>query len=61
MLIGDVPIIEIIIRQLRYYEIKEITIAIGYLGELIMAFLGGGEKYGVRINYSKEEQPLGTA
>lgn len=61
MPIDDVPIIEVIIRQLRYYGIKEITIAIGHLGELVMAFLGGGEKYGVKINYSKEEQPLGTA
>jgi len=61
MPIGDMPIIEIVIRQLSYYGIKDIIIAVGYLGELIEAFLGDGKKYKVRINYSREEQPLGTA
>lgn len=59
--IDDIPIIEIIIKQLKYYGISDITIAIGHLGELIMAFLGNGEKYKVKINYSKEDNPLGTA
>jgi NDP-sugar pyrophosphorylase family protein len=59
--IDDIPIIEIIIKQLKYYGITDITIAIGHLGELIMAFLGNGEKYKVKINYSKEDDPLGTA
>lgn len=59
--IGDMPVIEIVIRQLRHYGIKEITIAVGHLAELIEAFLGNGKKYGVKIDYSREEQPLGTA
>ena len=59
--IDDIPIIEVLINQLKFYGIKDIIIAIGYLGELIMAFLGNGEKYGVKITYSKENEPLGTA
>ncbi|MCK5534717.1 NTP transferase domain-containing protein [bacterium] len=61
MPIDDIPIIEIIVKQLRHYGITDITIAVGHLGELIMAFLGNGEKYKVKISYSKENEPLGTA
>ncbi len=60
MPIGNKPIIEIIVRQLGVQNFREIIILTGYLGELIMAFLGDGSKYGVHITYSKEEQPLGT-
>lgn len=60
MPIGNKPIIEIIVRQLKVQNFKEIIILTGHLGELIMAFLGDGSKYGVHITYSKEEHPLGT-
>ena len=40
MPIGDKPIIEIIIRQLKLQGISEIILLVGYLCELIMAFLG---------------------
>ena len=61
MPIGDKPILEIIIRQLKAQNFKEIIMTIGHLGELIMAFFGDGSKFGVNIKYSKEEQALGTA
>ena len=60
MPIGDKPILEIIIRQLKAKGFEEVIIMVGHLGELIMAFFGDGSKYGLDINYSKEEQPLGT-
>jgi NDP-sugar pyrophosphorylase family protein len=60
MPIGDKPILEIIIRQLKVQNFKEIILMVGHLGELIMAFFGDGSKFGVTIRYSKEEQPLGT-
>jgi NDP-sugar pyrophosphorylase family protein len=60
MPIGDKPILEIIVRQLKSQNIKDIIILVGYLGELITAFFGDGSKFGVNIRYSKEEQPLGT-
>jgi len=60
MPIGDKPILEIIIRQLKAQNFKEIVLLVGHLGELIMAFFGDGSKFGVTIRYSKEEQPLGT-
>jgi len=61
MPIGDKPILEIIIRQLKSQGLKDIIITVGHLGELIMNFFGDGSKLGVNIKYSKEDQPLGTA
>jgi NDP-sugar pyrophosphorylase family protein len=61
MPVGERPIMEILIRQLEHYGCREIIIAVGHLAELIMAFFGRGEKLGVTIRYSIEEEPLGTA
>ncbi|MFC2070997.1 NDP-sugar synthase [Chloroflexota bacterium] len=61
MPIGDEPIMQIIIRQLYSQDLKDIIIAIGHLGELIMNFFGDGSKWEVNIEYSREDQPLGTA
>ncbi len=61
MPIGDKPILDIVIRQLRHHGYGDITLAVGYLAELLMAYFGTGERFGVKITYSREEQPLGTA
>lgn len=61
MPIGEMPILEIVMRQLSYYGIQHITLAVGYLAELLMAYCGDGSKFGVKLDYSREEQPLGTA
>jgi len=61
MPVGDKPILDIVIRQLRHYGFTEVTLAVGYLSELIRAYFGEGERFGVRIRYSHEEKPLGTA
>jgi NDP-mannose synthase len=54
-------ILEIVIRQLAHHEIRDITLAVGYLAELLMAYCGDGEKFGAKLDYSREEKPLGTA
>jgi NDP-sugar pyrophosphorylase family protein len=61
MPIGEIPILEVILRQLRRAGFDDVTMAVGYLAELLMAYFGDGGKLGVRIRYSHEEQPLGTA
>jgi NDP-sugar pyrophosphorylase family protein len=61
MPVGDVPILEIVIRQLARAGFVHITLAVGHLAELLMAYFGDGRKWGVRIEYSREETPLGTA
>mgnify|MGYP001134073396 CR=1 FL=1 len=61
MPVGDKPILEIIIHQLKSQSLKDIIITVGHLSELIVNFFGDGSKLGVNIKYSKEDQPLGTA
>ncbi|HVP37026.1 MAG TPA: sugar phosphate nucleotidyltransferase [Terriglobales bacterium] len=60
MPVSNLPILEIIIKQLRRYQLTDITLAVGYLGNLIQTFFGDGKRFGVKIKYSFEEKPLGT-
>ncbi len=60
MPIGDVPIMDIVIRQLRHFGCEEITIATGYLAELVFAYLGDGSQYGMKVKFVREKEPLGT-
>ena len=61
MPVGDMPILEIVIRQLQSHGFDDLTLAVGYLAELLMAYCGDGSKFGAKIDYSREEKPLGTA
>ena len=60
MPIGDYPILEVIVRQLAYYGCKHITMAVSHQAEIIQAFFGYGDKWGIKINYSLEDKPLST-
>lgn len=60
MPIGDYPILEVVIRQLVSHDFGHITIAVNHQAELIKAFFGDGSKWHVRIDYSLEDEPLGT-
>lgn len=57
---GEMPILELIIRQLVNEGFDHITIAVNHLSELIMAFFQDGKKWGIQIDYSIEDLPLGT-
>ena len=59
--VGEQPILQIIIEQLRDVGITELILATGYQAELIQAFCGDGSRFGVALSYVKEEHPLGTA
>lgn len=61
MPLGDMPIIEVVLRQLAAGGFDQVTIAVGYLAELLMAYCGDGSKFGLDLSYSREEEPLGTA
>ena len=60
MPIGDRPVLDIVLRQLRRAGFERVTIATGYLAELIEAFCGDGSAYGLRVDYFRERDPLGT-
>jgi len=59
--LGGMPIMEIVIRQLAAQGFRRVTLAVGYLSELIQAYFGDGSRWGVSIDYSQEKDPLGTA
>ncbi|HXB64358.1 MAG TPA: sugar phosphate nucleotidyltransferase [Solirubrobacteraceae bacterium] len=60
MPIGDRPVLDIVVRQLKAHGFERITVATGYLAELIEAFFRNGEAYGIAIDYFREQHPLGT-
>jgi NDP-sugar pyrophosphorylase family protein len=51
----------VVLRQLAASGFDQVTIAVGYLAELMMAYCGDGSKFGLSLRYSREEEPLGTA
>jgi NDP-sugar pyrophosphorylase family protein len=58
--VGDRPVLDIVVRQLRRAGFDRLTVATGYLAELIEAFFGDGGAYGIAIDYFRETSPLGT-
>ncbi|MDI6757001.1 MAG: sugar phosphate nucleotidyltransferase [Endomicrobiia bacterium] len=61
MPVGNVPVLEIIIRSLKKCGFGDIVISTGYLAGLIRAYFGDGGKWGVKIRYVNETKPLNTA
>ena len=60
MPIGEYPILEVIIRQLVNSGFDHITLAVNHQAEIIKAFFQDGSRWGIRIDYSLEDRPLGT-
>lgn len=59
--LDGVPVIELLIAQLREEGFGRITVVTGHLAEAVQQRLGNGERLGVRIDYLRETQPLDTA
>ena len=59
--VGDRPILEIILHQLKSSGVKEIVLAVGHLSHLFESFFGDGKDHDLKISYSFEDKPLGTA
>ena len=60
--IGSVPILQIILRQLKHFGFTDVILACGYLSELIQAyFMNNPISKEINIHYHMEEKPLGTA
>jgi NDP-mannose synthase len=59
--IGDrYSILEIVLTQLSDQGFSDVTLALGHLGHLIRSFVGDGSRWGLRVRYIEEDQPLGT-
>jgi NDP-sugar pyrophosphorylase family protein len=61
MPIGDMPILEVILRQMKLAGVDEVVLTVGHLSELMRVFFQDGERLGLKISYSYEDKPLGTA
>lgn len=59
--VGDYPILEIILKQLKQAGVDEVILAVGHMAQLFEAFFQDGRRLGLKIRYSFEEQSLGTA
>ena len=59
--IGNMPILETIIRQLKKSGLYKIVIASHYKSEMFVDYFGNGESLGVEIEHIYEKEPLGTA
>lgn len=57
---GTYSILEILIMQLKKQGFTHVTLAVNHLSNLIMAYFGDGQKYGLEIDYSNEESELST-
>jgi NDP-sugar pyrophosphorylase family protein len=59
--LGDVPILEVVIRQLAAAGIARLVLTLGHMAHLFTASIGNGSRWGAHIEYCFEEEPLGTA
>jgi NDP-sugar pyrophosphorylase family protein len=59
--LGDVPILEIVLRQLAGAGVSRVVITLGHMAHLFAASIGDGSRWGLRIEYCTEDEPLGTA
>lgn len=55
------PLLEHTFEVLKKYDIRDIVISIGFLGDKIKEYFGNGSKYGLKIIYVEESKPSGTA
>lgn len=58
--VGDTPILERIIVQLKNHGFTHVTITLNHMAEMIKAFFNDGAKWGLNIDYTIEEKALST-
>ena len=52
---------EHLIDLFKHYSITDLIFCIGYKADKIMEYYGDGSRYGVKITYVVEDEPLGSA
>ena len=61
VLVNGKPMLEHIIDRGKLEGFNQFVLAIHHLGHIIEAHFGNGERLGVKIDYLREQSPLGTA
>jgi NDP-sugar pyrophosphorylase family protein len=59
--VGDIPILEVIVRQLAAASFGRIILTLGHMAPVFESFFQDGSKFGIPMEYSEEIEPLGTA
>jgi len=59
-LVDGKPFLEYLILQLKKWKVDEVVLSVGYKREIIKNYFGNGNKLGLSITYSEENEPLGT-
>ena len=59
--VGGVPFLEHQIAKLASVGVRHVVLATSYHAELFQPVLGDGTRFGVRLSYVTEDEPLGTA
>jgi len=57
----DRPVMEHTLRLLRKHGIQQVFVTLSYRAREIIDYFGGGSRWGMRIHYSIEDEPMGTA
>ncbi len=58
--IKEKPIVEVMLRKLKNYNLTDIIFSLGYKGFLIENYFQDGKDFGLDIKYSYEDKILGT-
>lgn len=61
MPIGDMPILEVLLKQMKRAGVTDVTLTVGHLANLLRTFFMDGQQWDMNIFYSYEDKPLGTA
>lgn len=59
--IGDIPLLAYIVKWLQQHGVYQIAMNLHHKPQAVVDYFGDGEKHGVSIKYSLEEELLGTA
>ena len=59
--VGEKPILEIILMQLKNFGINEVVLAVGHMSQLFESFFGDGSRLEMKVSYTFEDKPVGTA
>ncbi len=59
--LGDVPVLDIVVRQLASEGFNRVVLTLGHMAPLFKSHFGDGGDFGIVIEYVTESEPLGTA
>jgi len=60
MPVGEYPILEVIVRQLRSNGFERVALAVNHQADLLRAYFGDGTRWGLKVDYSLEQMALST-